>query len=128
MPQKYGFYLPFYFHVVQGVSATTSGVRMIPRILPQIFALVIAGAIVTRQGYYVSVASIDLAYDFSSSCDRQVPYMILGSIICIIGSGLITQIGIDTPTVAWASFLVVAGIGIGMGMQQPYTAVQVVLR
>lgn len=54
--------------------------------------------------------------------------MILGSIICIIGSSLITRIGIDTPTVAWASFLAVAGIGIGMGMQQPYTVVQVVLR
>lgn len=54
--------------------------------------------------------------------------MIVGSIICIIGSGLTTQIGIDTPTVAWVTFLVVTGIGIGMGMQQPYTAVQVVLR
>lgn len=57
---KYGFYLPFYFQVVQGVSATTSGVRMIPRILPQIFALIIASAIVTRWGYYVSVFSVDL--------------------------------------------------------------------
>lgn len=104
----YGFYLPFYFQVVQGVSATASGVRMIPRILPQIIALVIAGAIVTRWGCYV-------------------PYMIVGSIICIIGSGLITQIGIDTLTVVWVTFLVVTGIGIGMGMQQPYTAVQVVL-
>lgn len=54
--------------------------------------------------------------------------MILGSIICIIGSAFTTQIGIDTPTVAWASFLAVTGIGIGMGMQQPYTAIQVVLR
>lgn len=54
--------------------------------------------------------------------------MIVGSIICIIGSGLITQIGIDTLTVVWVTFLVVTGIGIGMGMQQPYTAVQVVLR
>ncbi|MCJ1422554.1 hypothetical protein MMC29_000434 [Sticta canariensis] len=104
----FGFYLPFYFQAVQGVSATISGVRMIPRILPQIFALVLASAVVTRWGYYV-------------------PYMILGSIICIIGSGLTTQVGIDTPTVAWASFLAVTGIGIGMGMQQPYTAIQVVL-
>lgn len=54
--------------------------------------------------------------------------MILGSIICIIGSGLTIQIGIDTPTAAWVSYLAVAGIGAGMGMQQPYTAVQVVLR
>ena len=54
--------------------------------------------------------------------------MILGSIICIIGSGLTTQIGIGTPTVTWASFLTVTGIGIGMGIQQPYTAIQVVLR
>lgn len=54
--------------------------------------------------------------------------MILGSIICIVGSGFTAQLDIDTPTVAWASFLSVAGLGIGMGMQQPYTAVQVVLR
>lgn len=54
--------------------------------------------------------------------------MVLGQIICMVGSGLLTRLGINTSTAVWASFLVVAGIGIGMGMQVPYTAVQVVLR
>lgn len=53
--------------------------------------------------------------------------MILGPIIAAIGTGLLTRIGPDTATAQWATFLVLVGLGLGFGMQQPYTAVQVVL-
>ena len=54
--------------------------------------------------------------------------MILGEAICCIGTGFFTTIDSGTSTVLWASLLVITGLGIGIGMQLPYTAVQVVLR
>lgn len=54
--------------------------------------------------------------------------MIVGQIVCIIGAGLITRIGVGTKVLEWASYLVLTGTGMGMSMQLPYTAVQVVLR
>lgn len=54
--------------------------------------------------------------------------MVLGEIICVIGTGLLTRIDLGTSTVEWAAFLVIAGLGLGIGMQLPYTALQVVLR
>ena len=54
--------------------------------------------------------------------------MLVGEIVCIIGTALLTRLARDTPTVYWAASLVVAGIGMGMAMQLPYTAVQVTLR
>jgi hypothetical protein len=54
--------------------------------------------------------------------------MLLGVIIGSIGAGLLSRIGVGTSTLQWAAFLVVAGIGIGTGRQQPYIAVQLVLK
>ncbi|KAI4232198.1 MAG: hypothetical protein LQ349_005153 [Xanthoria aureola] len=104
----YSFYLPFYFQAVRGSSATSSGIRMIPLVLPQILAIMLVGAIVTKFGVYV-------------------PYIIVGQIICVIGAGVITRIDLGTSTALWATYFVIAGLGMGMGMQIPYTALQVVL-
>ncbi|KAI4262979.1 MAG: hypothetical protein L6R42_001856 [Xanthoria sp. 1 TBL-2021] len=104
----YSFYLPFYFQAVRGSSATSSGVRMIPLVLPQILSIILVGAIVTKFGVYV-------------------PYMIVGQTICVIGAGAITRIDLHTSTALWATYFVIAGLGMGMGMQIPYTALQVVL-
>lgn len=54
--------------------------------------------------------------------------MIAGVVLGGIGTGLLITIGLATTTVRWAAYLVITGIGIGMGIQLPYTAVQVVLR
>ena len=48
-----GYYLPFYFQAVEGVSATQSGVRFIALAFPEVLAIVIMGAIVTKTGLYV---------------------------------------------------------------------------
>ncbi|KAJ3578732.1 hypothetical protein NPX13_g1830 [Xylaria arbuscula] len=104
----YAYYLPIYFQSAQGVSTIQSGVRFISLVLPQIVGLVVVGAIVSQWGYYV-------------------PYMILGIVINIIGAGLLTTIGVSTPTVEWAAYMVINGLGIGMAQQLPYTALQAVL-
>ncbi|GME24191.1 hypothetical protein EAF04_007999 [Neofusicoccum parvum] len=104
----YNFFIPIFFQSAQGVSATTSGVRFIALIVPQVVFVIITGAVATKYGYYV-------------------PYIILGTTVAIVGCGLITTINIDTPTIKWASFLALNGVGMGTAMQLPYTAVQVVL-
>ncbi|KAJ2999269.1 hypothetical protein NUW58_g43 [Xylaria curta] len=104
----YAYYLPVYFQSAQGVSTTQSGVQFIALVLPQIVGLVVVGAIVTQWGYYV-------------------PYMVAGVVVTSIGAGLLTTIGVSTPTVQWAAYMVINGLGIGMAQQLPYTAVQAVL-
>lgn len=54
--------------------------------------------------------------------------MILGELICIVGTALLTRLDPTTPTINWAAYLVVAGLGMGIAMQLPYTAVQVTLQ
>lgn len=54
--------------------------------------------------------------------------MIIGTAISIVGYGLLTTIGVDTPTVLWAAYLAICGLGMGSGMNVPYTALQAVLR
>ena len=57
-----------------------------------------------------------------------MPYMIRGMIICVLGAGLVTRLGLSTSTAQWAIFLVIAGAGLGTAQQMPYVALQVVLR
>ncbi|KAL9012108.1 MAG: hypothetical protein Q9173_003107 [Seirophora scorigena] len=116
-----GFFLPFYFQAVQGVGPSASGVKVIPLLLSQIVAVVAAGAVVKTWGHYPLCMPPSLK-------EQQVPYMLLGECICIAGTALLSRLQPTTPTVTWASYLVVAGLGMGMAQQLPYTAVQVTLR
>ena len=54
--------------------------------------------------------------------------MMVGQIIEIVATYLLSRLNIDTPTTEWATYLVLSGLGLGMGQQIPYIAVQVVLR
>ncbi|KAK7949384.1 efflux pump antibiotic resistance protein [Apiospora aurea] len=102
------FFLPFWFQGVKGISPVSTGVDFIPLLLSQLVSLIVVGAIVKQFGLYV-------------------PYMIAGELICIGGQAMLTQIRRDTSTLYWAASFVVSGLGPGMAMQLPYTAVAVVL-
>lgn len=54
--------------------------------------------------------------------------MVLCTVVTAVGSGCSTLLAVGTPTVQWAVYLVISGIGIGLGVQLPFTALQVVLR
>ncbi|KAI1471099.1 MFS general substrate transporter [Daldinia caldariorum] len=102
------FFLPFWFQGVKGISPVWTGVDFIPLLLPQLVSLIVVGAIVKRFGHYV-------------------PYMIIGELICIGGQAMLTQIKPYSSTLYWAASFVVSGLGSGMAMQLPYTAVAIVL-
>ncbi|KAI0018951.1 efflux pump antibiotic resistance protein [Xylariomycetidae sp. FL0641] len=105
----YLFYLPFYFQSAQLADTRASGIRAIPLGLSQIVAVVICSFLVTRFGHYV-------------------PFMIAGTLVAIIGNVLLSRVMVGTRTAVWATYLVITGIGTGMGLQMPFTAVQLVLK
>ena len=50
--------MPFYFQAVEAVTATKSGIRFIALALPEIVAIVVSGAVVSKIGYYVSMTQV----------------------------------------------------------------------
>ncbi|KAI0968465.1 MFS general substrate transporter [Xylaria arbuscula] len=102
------FFLPFWFQGVKNISPIQTGINFLPYLLPQLIPLVIISGIVKQFGYYV-------------------PYMVAGELICVAGQALLTQIHPNSTTPYWAASLVVSGLGSGMAMQLPYTAIALVL-
>lgn len=76
--------------------------------VPQFVTLIFISVLVNKFGHYV-------------------PYIVTGELICIGGLVMLTQLNPDSSTLYWAASLVVTGIGGGMAMQLPYTAVAVAL-
>ena len=103
------FYLPVWFQAIKNASAVRSGIMNLPFVLALTSAAVMTGLLVSRIGYYV-------------------PFMLASTLFMSIGSGLLTLFTINTAHPNWIGFQVVAGFGIGMGMQQPSTAAQAALK
>ncbi|KZP00747.1 MFS general substrate transporter [Calocera viscosa TUFC12733] len=102
------YYLPVWFQAIQDDSAQTSGIHQLPLILGTVVISIVAGIGVTIIGYYV-------------------PFMILSSILLSVGSGLLTTLKVNTSSPVWIGYQVLAGCGVGFGMQQPVIAAQTVL-
>lgn len=100
--------MPIYLQAVKDLSPIASGVGLIPFLLPEIVAIGILGVIVRIWGHYV-------------------PYMVVGELIAIAGAALLTRLQPDTSTAHWVAYLVVTGLGMGVAMQLPYTAIQITL-
>lgn len=101
------YFLPIWFQAVQGASPISSGVKNLPMLLAIVLCAVGSGAAVSFWGYYT-------------------PFMILGSVFMAVGYGLITTFDLDTSTGAWVGYQLLAGLGVGLALQQPIIAVQVV--
>ena len=101
-------YIPIWFQAIKGVDAVESGIRTIPLILAMVVTIIFSGAMVQRTGYYT-------------------PFMIIGAIIMPIGCGLITTWTPSAGSNIWIGYQVLAGLGMGFGLQQPNLAAQTVL-
>jgi hypothetical protein len=99
------YYLPIYFQVVSGVTASQSGVRNLPLILGCTIATILSGGLITVYGHYV-------------------PFMILGSIMAAVGSGLIYTLGVGSSSGEWIGYQALCGLGIGLGLQIPIISAQ----
>ncbi|KAF2136239.1 uncharacterized protein K452DRAFT_362674 [Aplosporella prunicola CBS 121167] len=102
------YYLPIYFQAIKNVSAFKSGIMSLPLIIALVIASIMAGASVTRFGYYT-------------------PFLIASSIVASVGAGLITTFEPNTGHAKWIGYQVIFGFGLGLGMQQANVSVQCVL-
>lgn len=102
------YFLPIWFQAVKGASAVKSGIMNLPMVLTLVLVSIISGIGVTVVGYYA-------------------PLMIASSVLMAIGVGLMSTFTPESSHQYWIGYQAIAGIGIGLGMQQPLIAVQTVL-
>ncbi|OCL12368.1 putative efflux pump antibiotic resistance protein, partial [Glonium stellatum] len=102
------YYIPIWLQAIKGVDAMKSGIDVIPFILALVLGSIFAGGMVQRLGYYA-------------------PFMLASSVLMSLGAGLISTWQPDTGHAKWIGYQVLFGFGLGIGMQQPGMAAQVVL-
>ena len=91
-------FLPLYQQTVQHLSATQSGLMLIPLMLGSTVTALIAGRITTRTGRY-----------------KALP--IIGGGVMTVGMYLLTTLGINTSLVTTGLYFAVLGLGMGFLMQ-----------
>jgi EmrB/QacA subfamily drug resistance transporter len=98
-------FLPTYLQYVQGASATSSGLRMLPMVVGLLVAALLSGTVISKTGKY-----------------RMFP--IIGSVLMTAGLFLLSLM--DAATTFWetSAFMIVLGLGVGMIMQVPVIIVQ----
>ena len=94
------YYLPIYFQSIKGVSAAQSGIRNVPLVVSVGLFTIISGVLITIYGQFAYL-------------------MVIAAVIEIIGSGLIYTFEIGTSNGHWIGYQVVAGVGMGLGIQIP---------
>ena len=98
-------YLPIFAQGVMGVSATTSGLILMPMSVVQIVVGIVIGRMITRTGHYKE-------------------FMSVGIVIMAIGQVMLVVMGKSPSPFFVAGAMVVFGIGLGMVMQQYMLVVQ----
>jgi EmrB/QacA subfamily drug resistance transporter len=90
-------FLPLWYQVVQGASATESGYKLLPFLFGLILSSVVSGQVVSRTGHYKWLAAGALA-------------------LATLGVALMTNLRADTPDLTLWLWMFVAGVGIGPSM------------
>jgi hypothetical protein len=99
------YYLPIYFQVVSGVTASQSGIRNLPLILGNTIASIISGSLISLYGHFV-------------------PFLIAGSALGTVGAGLIYTLSTTSSSSAWIGYQALTGLGMGLAIQVPIIAGQ----
>ncbi|MGW5007144.1 MFS transporter [Streptomyces parvulus] len=98
-------YLPTFLQMVDGASATESGLLMLPMMGGIVVASIASGQLISRTGHYRS-------------------HPILGSALSVVGMWLLSRLDEDTSRLSYSIWMAVLGAGIGMVMPVLVLAVQ----
>ena len=98
-------YLPTYLQIVTGVSATTSGLLLLPLIVGLLVTSVSSGRLIARTGHYKA-------------------YPIAGTALAAAGLYLLSTMGAGTSHLTSSLYLLVLGLGIGLFLQVMVLIVQ----
>ncbi|KAJ7114842.1 putative efflux pump antibiotic resistance protein [Mycena epipterygia] len=102
------FYLPIWSQAIRGVSAEQSGLLILPMIGAYVLGCVLAGGLVSVIGF-------------------PAPAMILSGVLTVVGAGMLSTLKSTSRQTTPLPFEILAGLGVGMGMQQPILAAQAAL-
>lgn len=91
-------FLPLYQQLVQGLSATSSGLLF----LPMLFGTLVTSVVVGRQ---------------MTSTGRYKIYPVTGGVVMLVGTVLLALLGPDTPALVASLYMLVLGVGTGFLMQ-----------
>ncbi|WP_232663484.1 MDR family MFS transporter [Pseudonocardia sp. TRM90224] len=98
-------YLPQFQQIVQGASATSSGLLLLPLMGGMLITSLLGGQFVSRTGRYRIL-------------------LIGGSLLMAAGLGLLSTMGLATTQLTSSLFMVVLGIGMGLLMQTTMLVMQ----
>ncbi|MFT4212202.1 MAG: MDR family MFS transporter [Microbacterium sp.] len=98
-------YLSQYMQLARGATPTQAGLMTIPMIGGLLLSSIVVGALITRWG-------------------RWKPFLIVGSLLLIAGSSLLSTIHYDTNFVVVSVYMFLLGAGVGMTMQNLVLVVQ----
>ena len=98
-------YLPTYLQVVSGITATNSGLLMLPMVGGMFVASIGSGQIISRTGHYKI-------------------FPVIGMAMATFGIYLLSTMGVDTPTLLTSAYMVILGAGMGLCMQTMVLIVQ----
>lgn len=98
-------FLPTFLQIASGVSATASGLALLPLMSALLLATTVSGRLITRWGRYKA-------------------FPVLGTALLLTGFALLATMSADTPVLQIAAYLVLVGLGIGMTMQNVVLAIQ----
>ncbi|PQE18281.1 major facilitator superfamily transporter protein [Rutstroemia sp. NJR-2017a WRK4] len=102
------YYLPIYFQVVSGVSASQSGIRNLPAIIGVTIATIASGGLISAYGHFV-------------------PYMIVSGLGATIGCGLLYTLSLHSSSGEWIGYQALVGLAVGLGFQIPVISAQAVV-
>jgi len=98
-------FLAQYFQLGRGMSPTKSGLMTTPMMAGVLISSLFIGRLVSRLGIWK-------------------PFVVAGSVLMAVGSGLMSTIDANTSLVLISCYMVVSGFGVGMLMQNLVLAVQ----
>ncbi|WP_405859205.1 MFS transporter [Streptomyces sp. NBC_00090] len=98
-------YLPSYLQMVEGASATESGLLMLPLMGGIVVASVVSGQLISRTGHYKI-------------------YPVVGGAVSVLGMWLLSRMDTETPRLQHSLWQAVLGTGIGLVMPVLVLAVQ----
>jgi EmrB/QacA subfamily drug resistance transporter len=98
-------FLSQYMQMARGATPTEAGLMTIPMMAGLLIASTVVGGIITKYGHWK-------------------PYLIVGSVLLIAGSSLLSTIHYDTNFVLVSIYMFLLGAGVGMTMQNLVLVVQ----
>ncbi|MFH8607472.1 MFS transporter [Streptomyces sp. NPDC018029] len=102
-------YLPTFLQMVDGASATESGLLMLPMMGGIVGASIVSGQLISHTG-------------------RYKVYPVVGGVLSVVGMWLLSRLEADTSRLEYSAWMAVLGAGIGLVMPVLVLAVQNAVR